>query len=469
MTDEATRAAHAAINMPKERVISDILRHLHSQDPAAAGRLHKMILENPNLLPLMVTGSGRGDYTFSRALQLARANPTRPILTALGPHGKAIADVAGHLPSNVIPIHGNIPQAQYLGMRGALPLNAGPTSASEYSEALMLPSRNIVTSRGNEYRNLEQKLYGSKLPADIAKQHAAVDLPSWNRGQIEHARNERPAGFHVAENLDDVGPLSAHSLAVDSDEAIMARAKHNLYATQKARENASDYILKQTKDNWAKTSELWATEYAKTAGAISGVGVPAALLAVPGAFLGAGVGAGIKGLNPNSGNSYAEEAGMGAATGGILGALGGTALGLNAVRKLAGFGATGALRGAIGGGALGAGVGLVNASMDDEHPWMRNALYGGGLGAGLGALGGFALGKMSKVPTVEHVSTPPVRMPDGSLPTALEKELTSLPSTAPQASEAIPDEALQHHLAKAKENDELRKKLLEDAGKDLGF
>lgn len=385
LTNDAIAAAHSAAKESPEAGNRIILTALAKSDPEVAKRFLAHI-KDPKTPSVFISGSGRGDYTYSRALALAKQNPKRPIVVALGPHGEAMQKALGPLPPNVFPLRGSIPQATYMAMRGGVKANLGATSAAEYAEQLALPSRNLVLGSPAALKYVEAGRIHGKWPESLAQQHSDVDLASWNRGQIQHARETKPVGFRVVDDPRELESTLQDTLATDSDASIRTRASEALRKSQLARENLADFLLRQTHDQWKKTSSWQDVKRVS-----SRTAAPALAFMPVGALVGSAAGVAAESVKEDP--EYLGALGRGAA----IGALGGAGMGAAASLKSAGrltnprqlgdF----ALRGALAGGLIGGAGTAITQSLEGEVEPL-SVLTGAAAGAatGAGALAGLA-------------------------------------------------------------------------------
>lgn len=217
-TPKARGAGYRAINVAPEGFPTfapaalQALRDTH----ANRGAMIDELVKNPGFSPsqqqllqnyrnkkiISVLGSGRGDYTASRALELAREIKRRGlqdevlVTTILGDLGKAnpITKALARYP-NVLPFSGRLPQRQYVGLPAISDLIDASTGTSSLYESLASPAKVVVRDSWNPIKNRELDLLSkdrvwSRLApgASVADRNALagvlknIDLDSWNHG-----------------------------------------------------------------------------------------------------------------------------------------------------------------------------------------------------------------------------------------------------------------------------------------------
>jgi hypothetical protein len=400
LTNAALLGLIASHRASPEAAAALIKGHIGKTDPGAASQLHRM-LGSGGPAPVLITGSGRGDYTLSRAVAAARQNTDRPIIAALGAHGEQLASLYGELPNNVFPIKGSIPQKDYMILRGGM-INLPPTSGAEYSEMLANRSAAAIVPDASLYKRQEAAAFGSRMPPDLRAAHSGVNLPVWNRGQVAHALNDKPYGVLPIHRPEEIEKTIQQLERMDP-RLLQARGKAALEGSIQARQRLAKFLT-----SMAKHSE-WVPPMAQ---GLATVGVPALLIGAPFAMAGGAGGAAAAASSGDDLSGAIDSATHGALLAGGIGTGAGALIGLRRFMKVADYGHWGAGTGALLGGTAGALYGYRQS--DDRPDRLRGILLPTLTGGAAGALAGagiYGLARMahkySRIPTKGGVEDTP--------------------------------------------------------------
>lgn len=236
------------------------------------GRMHEYNRQAPpheRIRPIFITGSTRGDYTFSRALELANyvngvLKKPVPIIVHLGEHGAKIekayskAGLGKKLEEaypNVLTIEGAIPNKVYTAIRASPGfIEYGSTGASAAAETRLFGTDAVFTATPAIYRALEhEKLHeclGKLGPSEredlkrFINTHSAVHLDDWNHYTIQAAMSGKIHGHTAKPPADLLAHIS--SILPPSAERMTAnilRAKRHLKLQRAARDAVAEHLL----------------------------------------------------------------------------------------------------------------------------------------------------------------------------------------------------------------------------------